>query len=383
MSRFLFVVPPLVGHTTPAAAVAGELARRGHEVAWVASRAVVGRALPAGTEVYDAPVSPAVGVVLERPIRGGVWASLRAFWDEVALPLAQEMAPVVERAIGDFAPDVLVADQHAVAGAVAARRHGLAWATSAATPQATSPVVDLLGGREWLDERFAAICRESGLEPVSAVDLSPRLVLVYSSRELAGGGPYPPSYRFVGPPLEEANGDPAPFPWERLADVSRLYVTLGTTASRTDGRFYATVFAALADEPVQAIVVAPSEAAPAPPPNVLVRPWVPQLELMRRVDAVVCHGGQNTVGQALALGKPLVLAPDSFERGLIAAQAVSAGAGIRVRFGRLRPDELRDAVRRVLDEPSFRAEAERVGRTLREAGGSRAAADALEALAGA
>jgi MGT family glycosyltransferase len=309
-----------------------------------------------------------------------VWTSLRAFWDELALPLARDMAPAVERALTDVRPDALVVDQHAVAGAVAARRHGLPWATSAATPQATSPVVDMLGGREWLDERFAAVCREAGLEPVRGVDVSPSLVLVYSSPELAGGGPYPPSFRFVGPPLEEAGADGTPFPWERLTGVPRVYVTLGTTASRTDARFYATAFAALAGEPVQAIVVAPRELALSPPDNVLLRPWVPQVEVLRRVDAVVCHGGQNTVGQALALGRPLVLAPDSFERGLIAAQAVNAGAAVRVRFGRLRPDELREAVRRVLAEPAFRAAAERVGRSLREAGGPRAAADALEEI---
>ncbi|MFD0536353.1 hypothetical protein ACFQY7_24100 [Actinomadura luteofluorescens] len=37
--RFLFAVPPLDGHVTAVAAVAAELARRGHKVAWTGHRA--------------------------------------------------------------------------------------------------------------------------------------------------------------------------------------------------------------------------------------------------------------------------------------------------------------------------------------------------------
>jgi MGT family glycosyltransferase len=382
VSRILFVVPPLAGHAAPAAAVAAELARRGHETAWVASPGHLRRVLPAGARVYEAPPAAEVAEQLARPIRGGIWESLRAVWFGVAFPLARDMAVPTERALDDFEPDAAVVDQHALAGALACRRRGLPWATSAATPQATSAVVDAIGGREWLDERIGELQREAGAEPVAAADLSPHLVLVYSVPELSGGRDFPASYRFVGPPLHDVDGD-AEFPWDELAEGVRIYVTLGTTASRDDARFYATAFEALAGEPLQAVVVGPPEAMPPAPGNALVRPWVPQLGVIRSVDAVVCHGGSNTVGQALAHGRPLVVAPDSFERGLIAAQVVEAGAAVRVRFARLRASELREAVRRVLEEPSFRRQAERVGEALRAAGGARAAADAVEELAAA
>lgn len=42
MSRFLFVVPPLVGHVNPAVGVAAELAARGHRIAWAGLPEVIG-----------------------------------------------------------------------------------------------------------------------------------------------------------------------------------------------------------------------------------------------------------------------------------------------------------------------------------------------------
>jgi UDP:flavonoid glycosyltransferase YjiC (YdhE family) len=83
----------------------------------------------------------------------------------------------------------------------------------------------------------------------------------------------------------------------------------------------------------------------------------------------------------LAHGLPLVLAPIRDDQPIVADQVVRAGAGLRVRFGRVGAAELRAAVDTVLDEPGYRAAAEVVARSFREAGGAAAAADAVEALA--
>ncbi|HWO68622.1 MAG TPA: glycosyltransferase, partial [Umezawaea sp.] len=53
MSRFLFVVPPLVGHVNPTVGVAAELVARGHEVAWAGHRDVIGKLLGRGARVFD------------------------------------------------------------------------------------------------------------------------------------------------------------------------------------------------------------------------------------------------------------------------------------------------------------------------------------------
>ncbi len=131
---------------------------------------------------------------------------------------------------------------------------------------------------------------------------------------------------------------------------------------------------------VQAVMVAPPDLVPDPPPNVLVRERVPQLALLSRAAAVVGHGGHNTVVEALAAGVPLVVAPVRDDQPLVADQVVRAGAGVRVKFHRVTGPELRAAVAALLDEPGYRAAAARVRVGLMAAGGAPAAADRLEAL---
>ncbi|MFD7736541.1 glycosyltransferase, partial [Kitasatospora phosalacinea] len=116
--------------------------------------------------------------------------------------------------------------------------------------------------------------------------------------------------------------------------------------------------------------------------HVLVRPRVPVLELMPKLAAVVSHGGLNTVCEALAHGVPLVVAPIKGDQPINAAQVVAAGAGRRVRFASVRPQPLREDLLAVLDDPSYRAAARRVGESFAAAGGASAAADHLEALLG-
>ena len=130
MSRFLFVVPPLVGHVNPAVSVAAELTRCGHRAAWAGLPGFVGELAGPEAEVYpcDVPTLP------ERPaaLRGA--AALRFLWEEFLVPLAGAMAPGVRRAVEEFRPDVVVADQQTLAGALVAERLGVPYATASTTP---------------------------------------------------------------------------------------------------------------------------------------------------------------------------------------------------------------------------------------------------------
>jgi UDP:flavonoid glycosyltransferase YjiC (YdhE family) len=96
--------------------------------------------------------------------------------------------------------------------------------------------------------------------------------------------------------------------------------------------------------------------------------------------AVVCHGGQNTVCEALAYGLPLVVTPMRHDQPIIARQVADAGAGVALRIDQLRATELHHAVRAVLDDPSYRAAAGVVRESFAAAGGASTAADHLEKL---
>jgi MGT family glycosyltransferase len=384
LARYLFVVPPLTGHVNPTIALAQLLAARGHRVAWTGHANAIARLLPPGAELLALDENDVVAQQSEIRARLETARGLLAFkqlWEDFFIPLARGMLAGVEKSVDAFRPDVLLVDQQALAGALIARRRGLRWATLATT---SARLADSLEGlpkvKDWIDERLAALEREAGVPPMPDPDLSPRLVLVFSSELLAGAGRFPPQARFVGPAIE-GRPEPAPFPWERLATGTRLLVSLGTVNAAHGAPLYRVLAEALSAEPLQVILVAPPEVAGPMPANFLVRERVPQLALLAQVTAVLCHGGHNTVCETLAQGLPLLAMPIRDDQPVIAQQVVECGAGLRLRFGRTSASELREAVRRILSETGFREAALRVQASFRAAGGAAAAADAIEALA--
>jgi UDP:flavonoid glycosyltransferase YjiC (YdhE family) len=80
-------------------------------------------------------------------------------------------------------------------------------------------------------------------------------------------------------------------------------------------------------------------------------------------SAVLTHGGHGTVIKALTAGVPLVVAPLGRDQPDNAARVVHAGAGLRLSKKAGVP-ALRDAIGRVLDEPRYRAGAQRMAATL-------------------
>jgi MGT family glycosyltransferase len=386
--KALFVVPPLAGHINPTVAVAAELAARGHQVAWTGPAEVLPRLLPAGATLLPSGdrAGPAGYGSLHahwRDLRGV--AALRFLWEEALIPLAHAMLPGVEAAVDAFAPDVLVVDQQAIAGAVVARRRGLSWATSATTSaEFTRPFAGFPRVGEWVADRIAALLTDLGAPGSGDPRFSDHLVLVFSTAELVGADEtYPGHYAFVGPALSTRPLDGSAFPWRRLDPVRRrVLLSLGTLNREAGGRFYATVLQAaerLADR-AQLILVAPADVVGEVPDHVLLLEHVPQLQLLPHLDAVVCHGGHNTVCEALAHGLPLVVAPIRDDQPIVAQQVAAAGAGTRVRFGRPRADELHDALVAALDDPAHRWAARRIQASFAAAGGAVTAADRLEKL---
>lgn len=384
MKRFLFVVPPLAGHVHPTVSVARTLAARGHRVAWAAHTQEVAPLLPDGAELLplEQPDAPAVSsqfLQRAREVRG--LESLQFLWTELLLPLARATLPAVRAAIATYRPDVVVADHQALAGALAARQSGTPFATFCTTSASVvDPLRELPKVQQWIDERIAHLEQEAGLPPSATPDLSPRLVVVFSTEALVGSDqPWPPHFRFVGPSIQD-RPDATPFPWESLSRLPRIFVSLGTISAASGKAFYAAAVEALRPLDAQVVMVAPPALAPDPPPTFIVRERVPQLALLPHMSAVVCHAGHNTVCEALANGLPLVVAPIRDDQPVVAQQVVRAGAGLRVRYGHISPTSLRDAVTRVLREPDFRSAAARIRASFAQAGGAAAAADALESL---
>jgi MGT family glycosyltransferase len=117
------------------------------------------------------------------------------------------------------------------------------------------------------------------------------------------------------------------------------------------------------------------------PSNVTVVRHAPHSEVLRHASAVVTHAGHGTVIKALAAGVPVVALPLGRDQLDNAARVAHHGAGLRLK-PKATPGAIAKAVRRVLDEPSFSGEAERLAAAIAaETAEDRAAAE-LEALGG-
>jgi MGT family glycosyltransferase len=390
MGRFLFVVPPFTGHVNPTVSLGGELLARGHAVTWTGHAEVLADVLPGGATfvpVADALPAPVLDAVDAQPAGGhrGV-AALRFLWRDVLVPLARQMLPGVHAAVDAVDPDVVLVDQQALAGAAVAEVRARPWATVATTSaELTDPLAGMGKVDAWVRDLIRQVLAEAGLDAsrAAAVDprFSPHLVLALTTEALVGAGTrFPGHYAFVGPVLTR-RPDETPFAWEWLDRTRPLvFVSLGTLNWRVGARFFGIAAEAVGDLDVQAVFVAPPDLVPHAPANVLVAPRVPQLPLLARASAVVSHGGHNTVCEALAHGLPLVVAPIRDDQPIVADQVVRAGAGVRVKFGRVTPALLRRAIDAVLAEPAYREGAATVRDSFAAAGGVGAAADRLEAL---
>ncbi|MEZ0112435.1 MGT family glycosyltransferase [Catenulispora sp. EB89] len=324
--------------------------------------------------------------------------ALKFLWETFLVPLAEAMIPGVAAAVEGFEPDVMVVDQQAVGGAVVAMRRGVPWATSASTaaelgnPLAAMPKVDA-----WVRELLLELEVRSGLPTTAAsaryqstygdLRFSPHLVLAYSTAALSGEvGALHETLRYVGPSIAERPADPS-FPWHRVPGGRRLvFAGVGTANSDAGASFLRACAEAIGERPgLFGVVADPAGAVggsvgAAVAENVLAVPHVPQLEVLRRASAAICHAGQNTVCEALYHGVPLVVAPIRDDQPVVAQQVVAAGAGVRIRFAHAGAVQIGAALDRVLGEPEFAAAAGRVGESFRSAGGAEAAAGYLEGM---
>jgi UDP:flavonoid glycosyltransferase YjiC (YdhE family) len=371
--RFLLVVPPLTGHVTPLRVVAAELARRGHRVAWCGPEPATSRLVGTGTVFPAGPSDPFSVELRPAGLRG--FAALKFLWENYLIPLADTMLPGVRAAIDEFAPDMVLADQQALAGALAAATTGVRWATSASTPAGLAePATSMPKITAWIRGLQDELCARHGCPPHD-LRFSPHLVIAFTIPELAGS----PSTccHYVGAP--EAPRSTVEFPWAALDNRPLVVVTLGTSNAPAGRRFLAESVRSLSRmDHVQGIVVDPTGELDSR--AVLLRPVVPLPAVLRRAAVTVCHSGHNTVCESLGAGVPLVVAPIRDDQTVLAERVVGNGAGIRLRFDRTTAGDICHAITSVLTHPGYRTQATRLQHSLRVAGGARTAADLLESI---
>ena len=414
VTHFAVLAPPFPSHVRAIEALAAELLERGHQVTWVHQPEV--RALLREPGIGFAPVGTAtppgtLQAVIARAARPGGPLGLARVIRDVAdgTDLLCREAPAVLRSLG---VDAVIADEMEAAGGLVARELGLPFVSIACAlpvnrePRVPLPVMHWGLARDeaglhmnlhstrvydWLMRPHRRVIEAHaaafGLHAMHSLEdcLSPLAQISQTAaafdfpREQA-----PPHLHHVGPLRGRAEAATAwPPEWAAPAGQPFLFASLGTLQG---GRFrlLRRIAQACRAEGV-ALLLAHCDRLDASQALALARAgatWVtgfaPQQEAIARADVVITHAGLNTVMDALAAGKPMLLLPIAFDQPGTAARVLHAGAGVRVLPALASVGALRRGLRRLLDDPSYAQRARRLGTHVRAAGGTLRAADIIE-----
>jgi MGT family glycosyltransferase len=146
--------------------------------------------------------------------------------------------------------------------------------------------------------------------------------------------------------------------WPELdGDRPVVHVTQGTIDNADLGRLLEPTIAALADEDVMVVATTGgrdiSQLSIPLPRNTHVAEYIPHHELLPKVDVMVTNGGFGAVQKALSTGVPLVVAGNTEDKPEVAARVAWSGAGIDLKTGTPTSGQVRNAVRKILDNPRY------------------------------
>ncbi|WP_158795363.1 glycosyltransferase [Pedobacter sp. L105] len=391
MAKFAFIVPPLTGHVNPTLSIGAVLLQQGHEVAWISLDSSLAERLPQGGQLLliqyaandlEKQESELYLDIITKKIVYGI-DSIKFLYEDVLIPLNRHSYKGIVWWLDQFKPDLIITDHQLVAGAIAAVHQNIPYATSVTAPAAIKVMDELPKVHEWEQNQIVALQQELGIISGKSIACSELLTLVLTSGAFFGEMELPDQYRFVGPVVHKRKGNSS-FDWDRFEHMKgkhKLLVSIGTTFNHEHKKsFFTRVIEAFGDGPYTVVVVSDPLLFDHWPANFIVQQNVPQLDLLPHLDAVICHGGHNTVSETLSNGLPLVVIPIAYDQSHVAGRVVRTGAGLRLNFNRFKAKHLKEAVDEVLVNPAFKQAAEQLKVSFVAAGGTAAAADLLVQL---
>jgi MGT family glycosyltransferase len=356
MAKALFLSLPLTGHINPSLPLVRELAERGDDVIYYATGAFA-RRIGEAKACY-------------KPYRNAFLADLKQLPEQIhELPvlLMRTIAEVLDEHLEEFRrerPDYVITDSVAPWGVWIARILGLPVVTSICTfafnrcvlrfavangirPKSAGQFVAKLRNLSQAILRERELSRRYGVRGPGITRLvtgSSDLNIVYTSRLFQPcSDSFDDRFQFVGPSMMD-RGEPDVFPWEDVQHSVLIYASLGTLFN-TDASFYRSCFEAFAKLDCQVILSVGSAVSATAlgeaPPNFIVRPHVPQLDVLGRASVFLTHGGMNSVNESLYHGVPMLVIPQMSEQAIVGRRVEQLGAGLYLAKEQVNAERLR------------------------------------------
>jgi MGT family glycosyltransferase len=407
------------GPTNNCVGIGDVLRRRGHRVVFVVEESFAGTLEAKGFEERLMRLAPAPDVP-EQPgqfwkdfirdtapvFRGSTTEQLESFIVPTWQALLDGARFVDERLVaifGELEPDVIVEDNVCAFPAIPAS--GRPWIRIVSCnpleikdpglppPFSGLPLADRSGWERFraeyarqvaeLQASFSQFCRDRGAPPLPSLEMiheSPWLNLYLFPRELD----YPRT-RPLGPGWHnlEACVRTTDEPWEPPEDDGRrlVYLSLGSLGS-ADVELMRRLVELLADTPHRYVVSrGPRHDEYDLADNMIGAEFLPQASVLAQVDAVITHGGNNTVTESMWFGKPMLVLPIFWDQHDNAQRVHEREYGIRLPTYALDGDDLATAVDTLLADEPLRRRAAAAGERLRRHPGTVTAADLIERVA--
>jgi UDP:flavonoid glycosyltransferase YjiC (YdhE family) len=320
------------------------------------------RALSVGLDWLESEVERAFPDVFPDPTSLG---DIQRGWQTVFTRAGAAAVPELVRVVGDLHPDLVLGESLDLTGPLCADATGVPHALVGVGPPRPLPMLADRVGAPWNTARAAL-----GLAPDPGLArFCPHLYLDTCPPSLR---PYPPSPQAAAGwqvrPMSPDHPDASSLGWlEGERDQPLVYVTMGTVFNRVADAFRP-VLEALADEPVSVLVTVGANRDPATvdalAANIRIERFVPQSVVMPGADLVICHGGFNTTVMALAHGVPVIGLPVVRDNSDTTFRVRACGAGLELDPRTATPRSVGMAVRAVLGDALYRANAQRLAREI-------------------
>ncbi len=386
MSKILFLNGNAHGHVNPTLPVVAELTKRGEEVIYFSTKefeqkieATGAKFMDYGSKLYDFFMN-------YKPVGSHPFYSLA----DVLLGMDRVVVPLVLDRIQDVEIDSIIHDSMFGAGNIIARKLNLpaiCSCTTFAMNKLPLPIHMLEPGfhpqLDLLYKELKEAQTEWNMDKLDIMDVffkREKINLVFTSRMFQpDADSFDETFHFVGPSIAVRN-EKHYFPFEELNDGTTVYISMGTINNQCLD-FYLKCIEAFSNQNYKVIMSVGNKVDIAAlgeiPKNIIVRNHVPQLEVLQRSAVFISHGGLNSVSEALYYGVPVIAVPQANDQPMVANQLVKLGAGLCLKMSEVTPEILRTSVIELLTNNSYKNNSIKLGNSLIQAGGYKAAADII------
>lgn len=310
----------------------------------------------------------------------------------IFLGQAKEAVGAIEAQMKDNLPDVIIVDQLAIAGRLLAKKYHIPMVMFHPTYAANEhfsisrfwpKYSDNSPARTAARKMAAEFAAEYGVDDLNMAGIFEghgdyNIVTLTKSFHPAGET-FGDDYFFAGAQIAPREGDGS---W-KAPDNGKplLYTSLGSLFNNWP-EFYRMLFPVVKDLDINVLCSIGKTLTPDDlgeiPSNVTTMAFTPQLEVLSKTDFFLTHAGTGSVMEALYFGVPCMCIPQMDEQVFTAGRAKDLGiASAVLKKEEVTEETLRNALKDLISDPQYKANAKAMSQEMRQNGGCERAAQAV------